>query len=93
MAKAAILSAQEHAATFTKKMRTVALVIVALAFVMDLLDSTIVNVAIPTIRDNLGASYAQIQWVVAGYALTFATLLITGGRMVYLERSEDWQHR
>jgi EmrB/QacA subfamily drug resistance transporter len=81
MAKAAILSAQEHAATFTKKMRTVALVIVALAFVMDLLDSTIVNVAIPTIRDNLGASYAQIQWVVAGYALTFATLLITGGRM------------
>jgi EmrB/QacA subfamily drug resistance transporter len=81
MAQTKHLSAQEHAATFSKKMRTVALVIVALAFVMDLLDSTIVNVAIPTIRDNLGASYAAIQWVVAGYALTFATLLVTGGRM------------
>jgi len=75
------LSAQEHAASFSKKMRTIALVIVALAFVMDLLDSTIVNVAIPTIRDNLGASYAAIQWIVAGYALSFSTLLVTGGRM------------
>jgi EmrB/QacA subfamily drug resistance transporter len=75
------LSAQEHAATFTSKMRTIALTIVALAFVMDLLDNTIVNIAIPTIRDNLGASYAAIQWIVAGYALTFATLLVTGGRM------------
>jgi len=75
------VSAQEHAATFTHKMRSIALVIVALAFVMDLLDGTIVNVAIPTIRDNLGASFAAIQWVIAGYALTFATLLVTGGRM------------
>jgi len=81
MANALVLSAQDNAANFSKKMRTVALVIVALAFVMDLLDSTIVNVAIPTIRDNLNASYAAIQWVVAGYALTFATLLVTGGRM------------
>jgi EmrB/QacA subfamily drug resistance transporter len=81
MAEPKILSAQEHAATFSKKMRTVALVIVALAFVMDLLDNTIVNVAIPTIRDNLGASYSAIQWIVAGYSLSFALLLITGGRM------------
>jgi len=48
---------------------------------MDLLDSTIVNVAIPTIRDNLSASYAAIQWIVAGYTLSFALLLVTGGRM------------
>ncbi|HSX43560.1 MAG TPA: MFS transporter [Candidatus Saccharimonadales bacterium] len=81
MTQTSPLSAQEHAASFSKKMRNVALAIVALAFVMDLLDSTIVNVAIPTIRDNLGATYAAIQWVVAGYALTFATLLVTGGRM------------
>ncbi len=75
------ISAQEHAATFSHKKRAVALVVVALAFVMDLLDNTIVNVAIPAIRTNLNASFAAIQWVVAGYALTFATLLITGGRM------------
>ncbi|HJP80947.1 MAG TPA: MFS transporter [Candidatus Saccharimonadales bacterium] len=74
-------SAQHHASKFTSKQRTIALIIVALAFVMDLLDTTIVNIAIPAIQDNLGASYATIQWLIAGYSLTFATLLITGGRM------------
>ena len=74
-------SAQHHAGKFTAKQRTIALVVVALAFVMDLLDTTIVNIAIPSIQENLGASYATIQWLIAGYSLTFATLLITGGRM------------
>lgn len=76
-----ILSAQEHASTFSAKKRTIALVIVALAFVMDLLDSTIVNIAIPSIRTNLAASYSAVQWIVAGYSLAFALLLVTGGRM------------
>lgn len=75
------LSAQEHAATFSSKQRTIALVIGALAFVMDLLDSTIVNIAIPSIKTNLAASYSAIQWIVAGYSLAFALLLVTGGRM------------
>jgi EmrB/QacA subfamily drug resistance transporter len=74
-------SAQAHSATFTSRQRTIALIVVAFAFVMDLLDNTIVNVAIPTIQSNLGASYATIQWLIAGYALSFALLLITGGRM------------
>lgn len=74
-------SAQHHAGKFTNRQRTIALIIVALAFVMDLLDTTIVNIAIPSIQANLGASYATIQWLIAGYALTFAVLLITGGRM------------
>ena len=81
MATATTLSAQEHASTFTSKKRTIALVIVALAFVMDLLDSTIVNIAIPSIKSNLAASYSAIQWIVAGYSLAFALLLVTGGRM------------
>jgi EmrB/QacA subfamily drug resistance transporter len=75
------LSAQENSAAFTSKKRTIALVVVALAFVMDLLDSTIVNIAIPSIKLNLLASFSAIQWVVAGYALSFALLLVTGGRM------------
>jgi len=74
-------SAQHHASKFTSRQRTIALVIVALAFVMDLLDTTIVNIAIPSIQSNLGASYAAIQWLIAGYSLSFAVLLITGGRM------------
>jgi len=74
-------SAQSHSATFTSRQRTLAMMVVAMAFIMDLLDNTILNVAIPTIQANLGASYATIQWLIAGYALTFALLLITGGRM------------
>jgi len=48
---------------------------------MDLLDNTIVNIAIPSIQSDLGATYANIQWLSAGYALAFAVLLITGGRL------------
>jgi len=75
------ISAQEHAAAFTGKQRTIAVLVVAIAFLMDLLDTTIVNIAIPSIQRGLGASYTAIQWIVAGYALTFAVLLITSGRM------------
>jgi EmrB/QacA subfamily drug resistance transporter len=75
------LSARQHAENFSGRRRTIALVVVALAFIMDLLDSTIVNIAIPSIQANLGASYTMIQWLVAGYSLAFALLLITGGRM------------
>jgi EmrB/QacA subfamily drug resistance transporter len=74
-------SAHHHASKFTSRQKTIALVVGALAFVMDLLDNTIVNVAIPTIQTNLHATYADIQWLSAGYALAFAVLLITGGRM------------
>ena len=74
-------SAAQYASELTPKQRKLALLIVALAFVMDLLDATIVNIAIPSIHTHLGASFAAIQWLVAGYALTFALLLITGGRM------------
>ena len=68
-------------AGLTARRRTIALWVVLLAFFMDLLDTTIVNVAIPSIQANLGASYSSIQWIVAGYALTFALFLITGGRL------------
>jgi len=74
-------SAHEHASRFTSRQKTIALVVGALAFVMDLVDNTITNVAIPSIQSNLHASYADVQWLSAGYALAFAVLLITGGRM------------
>lgn len=65
----------------TGRARTIALIVVLLAFFMDLLDTTIVNVAIPSIQKSLGASYSSIQWIIAGYTLTFALFLITGGRL------------
>jgi EmrB/QacA subfamily drug resistance transporter len=61
--------------------RWVALAIMVVAGYMDLLDASIVNVAIPSIRDSLDASYAHIQWIVAGYLLALAVGLITGGRL------------
>jgi len=51
------------------------------AAVMDLLDSTITQVAAPTIRHQLGGSYAVIEWVTAAYALAMAVGLLTGGRL------------
>ncbi|WTL50831.1 MFS transporter [Streptomyces sp. NBC_01497] len=48
---------------------------------MDLVDATIVNVAIPSIERDTGASFGAVQWITAGYALAFAAALITGGRL------------
>ncbi len=61
--------------------RWFALAIVMTAAFMDLVDVTIVNIAIPSIRQDEGASFSQIQWITAGYALAFAAGLITGGRL------------
>ncbi|MEE1755815.1 MFS transporter [Streptomyces sp. SP18CS02] len=48
---------------------------------MDLVDVTIVNIAIPSIEQDLSASFGAIQWITAGYALAFAAGLVTGGRL------------
>ena len=61
--------------------RWLALASVMTALFMVLLDVSIVNVAIPAIRSNLKANNADIQFVVAGYGLAYAVLLITGGRL------------
>lgn len=49
------------------------------AALMDLIDITIVNVALPTIQSDLGATGTQLQWVVSGYMLAFASTLIVSG--------------
>ena len=58
-----------------------ALMVVLGAAFMDLVDVTIVGVALRPIQSDLGASYATGQWITAGYALAFALLLVTGGRL------------
>src|SRR4051794_29114217 len=57
------------------------LVLVLLVECMDLLDGTIVNVAAPSIRADLGSTLSALQWIAGGYALTFAVGLVTGGRL------------
>jgi EmrB/QacA subfamily drug resistance transporter len=71
----------ERAPGETDPRRWVALAVVLIAGFMQLVDISIVNVAIPSIQRDLDATYAQIQWVLAGYQLAFAVMLITGGRL------------
>jgi EmrB/QacA subfamily drug resistance transporter len=51
------------------------------ASAMELMDATIVQVAAPAIRDDIGGSYAVLQWMTAAYTLTLAVLLLIGGRL------------
>ena len=51
------------------------------ALFMIMLDNTVVNVALPAIKSDLGISTAELEWTVAAYALTFASLLLTGGKL------------
>src|ERR687888_1995198 len=57
------------------------LIAVSVATFMLLLDITVVNVALPSIRDDLGASFTDLQWVVDAYALTLAALVLTAGSL------------
>ncbi|HEX8690617.1 MAG TPA: MFS transporter [Solirubrobacterales bacterium] len=51
------------------------------ALFMIMLDNTVVNVALPSIQRDLGASLSALEWTVNGYTLSFAVLLATGGRL------------
>ncbi|RVX44146.1 EmrB/QacA subfamily drug resistance transporter [Nonomuraea polychroma] len=63
------------------KRRWAVLAIILVATFMDLLDVSIVAIAIPSIQEDLQATYTSAQWMLAGYSLAFALLLITGGRL------------
>lgn len=65
----------------TVQRRWLALGFVLTAAFMDLVDGTIVSIALPQIQSDLDAGYAAAQWILAGYSLTFALALITGGRL------------
>src|SRR5882762_1475731 len=54
---------------------------VAFGLFMIMLDNTIVNVALPSIQRSLHMSISSLEWIVTAYALTFAALLITGGKL------------
>src|SRR6185312_5546808 len=61
--------------------RWLALFILCLGDLMIVLDTTIVNVALPSIRADLGFSEASLAWVVNAYLLTFGGFLLLGGRL------------
>jgi len=57
---------------------------VSFGLFMIMLDNTVVNVALPSIRADLGISISELEWVVNAYALTFGVLLLTGGKLADL---------
>jgi EmrB/QacA subfamily drug resistance transporter len=61
--------------------RWLILIVVAVAQLMVVLDSTIVNIALPSAQRALGFSNSERQWVVTAYALAFGSLLLVGGRL------------
>jgi EmrB/QacA subfamily drug resistance transporter len=65
----------------TDRNRWLALVVLCMGGLMIVLDVTIVNVALPSIRRDLGFSQSSLAWVVNGYTLTFGGFLLLGGRL------------
>jgi EmrB/QacA subfamily drug resistance transporter len=61
--------------------RWLAAIVMIVGALMDMIDVTIVNVALPTIRRDLHASATQLEWVVSGYMLAFAASLIIAGNL------------
>src|SRR6516164_2324710 len=61
--------------------RWITLSVLCVSLLVIVMDNTILNVAIPSLVDDLGASNSQLQWIVDGYTLVFAGLLLTAGSL------------
>src|SRR5689334_6802880 len=59
--------------------RQILVLLCAVGF-LDFVDASIVNVALPTIRDDLGFTIQNLQWVLGGYLLTYGGFILLGGR-------------
>ena len=66
-------------ATSPRFRQTFALIALCLGYFMVILDVTVVNVALANMQTQLGATISGLQWIVAGYSLTFASFLLTAG--------------
>ena len=61
--------------------RWIILAILLLTVVLIAIDTSVLNVSIPTILREMHTTVPTLEWVIAGYSLTFASLLIVGGRL------------
>jgi EmrB/QacA subfamily drug resistance transporter len=67
--------------THTDRSRWLALVVLCIGMLMIVLDATVVNVALPSIQDDLGFSQSDLAWVVNAYLIAFGGLLLLAGRL------------
>src|SRR3954454_24160720 len=68
-------------ASSAERSRWAALVVLCVGMLMMVLDATVVNVALPAIKDDLGFSQSGLAWVVNGYLISFGGLLLLSGRL------------
>src|SRR6266487_386176 len=69
-----------HASSLSSRRGVAILLLLSLVQFMDVLDASILNIALPSIKDDLGFSQQSLQWVVNGYILTYGGFLLLGGR-------------
>ena len=69
--------------------RWIALYVLCVGMLMIVLDATVVNVALPSIQDDLGFSQSSLAWVVNAYLIAFGGLLLLAGRLGDLDRAPD----
>jgi EmrB/QacA subfamily drug resistance transporter len=75
---------QAQAASLSSRRGVAILLLLSLVQFMDILDASILNIALPSIKNDLGFSQQGLQWVVNGYILTYGGFLLLGGRMADL---------
>jgi EmrB/QacA subfamily drug resistance transporter len=78
------LEQPSEASSLSSRRGIAILVLLSLVQFMDILDASILNIALPSIKNDLGFSQQSLQWVVNGYILTYGGFLLLGGRMADL---------
>src|SRR5881227_2908145 len=67
--------------SLSQRSRWIALIVLCVGMLMIVLDATVVNVALPSIQDDLGFSQSSLAWVVNAYLIAFGGLLLLAGRL------------
>jgi EmrB/QacA subfamily drug resistance transporter len=75
---------RNDASSLSSRRGVAILLLLSLVQFMDVLDASILNIALPSIKDDLGFSQQSLQWVVNGYILTYGGFLLLGGRIADL---------
>src|SRR5436190_9864136 len=75
---------EREASSLASRRGVAILILLSLVQFMDVLDASILNIALPSIKDDLGFSQQSLQWVINGYILTYGGFLLLGGRMADL---------
>jgi EmrB/QacA subfamily drug resistance transporter len=82
--RAAPLDAAPDTSSLSSRRGVAILILLSLVQFMDVLDASILNIALPSIKNDLGFSQQSLQWVVNGYILTYGGFLLLGGRVADL---------